>query len=173
MKRYIEKLAAFYHRRYELKVALLRPMNVYGPYDKFDPAIAHVLPARIGRAEEREDPFEVWGDRTATRDFIYVVDMVEAILRAVERAADGKPVNFSTGKLVTIRESVELILKLTGHAPKDLRFDPSKPTTIAARRLDLSHSKKRVGYSAAVPFEEGLRRTIDWYLTSSKAGAAT
>jgi GDP-L-fucose synthase len=163
MKRHTEKLAAFYGSRFGMKCALVRPTNVYGPWDKFDPQTSHVLPALIRRAVAKEDPYEVWGDGTAERDFVYVDDMVEALLIAMEKAdASARPVNFATGSLVTIRQSVELILSITGHKVTP-RFDASKPTTIPRRRLDLTHSKAHLGYGAKVPFEEGLRRTIDWY----------
>lgn len=162
MKRHTEKLGAWYASRFGMKVALVRPSNVYGPWDKLDPQTSHVLPALIRRAVAREDPFVVWGDGTAERDFIYVDDMVEALLLAMHRVTDAKPVNFATGSLVTIRQSVELILSITGHMVTPT-FDASKPMTIPRRCLDLTRSREVLGYSATVSLEEGLKRTIDWY----------
>ncbi|MBI4062698.1 MAG: NAD-dependent epimerase/dehydratase family protein [Elusimicrobia bacterium] len=163
MKRYAEKLAQFYHRRYGLRVALVRPTNVYGPYDKFDPETSHVLPALIRKAIERTDPYEVWGDGSNVRDFVYVTDMVQALLLAMERAVDGKPVNFGSGIPITVKKSVELILKLTGYSNARVIFDPAKPTAIPTRLLDLTYSKKVLGFQAQVSFEDGLKKTIDWY----------
>jgi len=168
MKRYIEKLCEFYHRRYQMKISILRPTNVYGPYDKFDFETSHVLPALIRRAIEKQNPFEVWGDGSAIRDFIYVDDMVEAMLRGLEKASDCSPINFGSGKPVTIKESVELILKISGQTSLKVQFDPSKPTTIPQRQVDLSRCRQVLGYEAQTPFEEGLKRTIDWYLKQSR-----
>lgn len=169
MKRYVEKLSEFYHRRYQMNIALIRPTNVFGPYDKFDLKTSHVLPALIRRAVERQNPYEVWGDGSAVRDFIYVADMVQAMLLALEKAADCKAVNFATGRLVSIKESVELILRYTGHTDAKLAFDPSKPTTIPKRLLDLTGAQEILGYEAKVSFEEGLKKTIDWYLSTKKS----
>ncbi len=170
MKRYIEKLATFYHRHYGLPIAVIRPTNVYGPGDKFDFATSHVLPALIRRAVERQQPFEVWGDGRAVRDFIYVDDLVDGLLRATERITDGSPVNLGSGQPVTIREAVEAVLRVAGHADADLRFDPSKPSTIPLRTIDLTRAEQVLGFRASVTLEEGLRRTVDWYRASSAAG---
>jgi GDP-L-fucose synthase len=163
MKRYIEKLAQFYYQRYGLKIAIVRPTNAYGPYDKFDPATSHVLPALIRRAVAKENPFEVWGDGTAVRDFIYVTDLVDAMLEILENCADCSAINIGSGKPVTIRESVELILKLTGNADAKVVFDASKPTTIPIRVVDLSKAESRLKFRPTISFEEGLQKTIDWY----------
>lgn len=162
MKRYIEKLAEFYYQRYGMKIALIRPTNVYGPYDKFDFATSHVLPALMRRAVEKQNPFEVWGDGSAVRDFIYVSDLVEALLLTLENYAECQPINIGSGQPVTIKESVELILKITGnHAPAI--YDASKPTTIPMRVVDLTKAETILGFKPKVSLEEGLRRTIDWY----------
>jgi GDP-L-fucose synthase len=162
MKRYIEKLAEFYHERYDLKIALIRPTNIYGPYDKFDFATSHVLPALIRRAVEQQNPFEVWGDGSAVRDFIYVSDLVEALLLALEKNATGKPINIGSGRAVTIKEAVELILELTGNRA-EIKYDPTKPTTIPFRMVDLTQQREVLGFQPKVSFEEGLQRTIAWY----------
>jgi len=162
MKRYIEKLAEFYYQRYDMKIALIRPTNVYGSYDKFDFATSHVLPALMRRAVEKQNPFEVWGDGSAVRDFIYVSDLVEALLLTLENYTECQPINIGSGQPVTIKESVELILKITGnHAPAI--YDASKPTTIPMRVVDLTKAETVLGFKPKVSLEEGLRRTIDWY----------
>lgn len=162
MKRYIEKLSMFYVNRYGRSIAIVRPTNIFGPLDKFDPETSHVLPALIRRALEGEDPFTVWGDGTAVREFIYVSDAVEALLLTLELAADGRPVNIGAKRSVTIRESVDSILKLIGRSPKVV-YDASQPSTIPARFVDWSRARDVLGWEPKVEFEEGLRRTIDWY----------
>lgn len=167
MKRYFEKLAEFYYRRYGLGVVLIRPTNVYGPYDKFDFETSHVLPALIRRAVEKQNPFEVWGDGTAVRDFIYVADMVDALLDAMERCLDCEAVNIGSGQPITIKECVEIILKLASHADAEVIYDTSKPTTIPVRIVDLTKARTLLSFQPKVSFEEGLRRTIAWYQEST------
>lgn len=163
MKRYFEKLAEFYYRRYGLKVILVRPTNVYGPYDKFEFETSHVLPALIRRAIEKQDPFEVWGDGSAVRDFIYVADMVDALLAGLEHLVGCDSVNIGSGQAVTIKESVEMILSLTGHTNAEVVYDATKPSTIPMRLVDLSKARTLLGFQPKVSFEEGLKRTINWY----------
>jgi GDP-L-fucose synthase len=166
MKRYIEKLALFYHKRYGLAVALVRPTNVYGPCDKFDFERSHVLPALIRRAVEKQDPFEVWGDGMAVRDFIYITDVVDALLAVLEKHANCDPINLGSGQPVTIRQCVETILRLTGHTKARVIYDFSKPSTIPARLVDLTKARTVLEFQPKVSFEEGLRRTIGWYRQS-------
>jgi len=162
MKRYIEKLAEFYYQRYGMKIALIRPTNIYGPYDKFDFETSHVLPALIRRSVEKQNPFEVWGDGSAVRDFIYVSDLVEALLLTLENYAECQPLNIGSGEPVTIKESVELILRLTEN-PAIAVYDASKPTTIPLRVVDLTKAETILGFKPKVSLEEGLKKTIDWY----------
>jgi GDP-L-fucose synthase len=164
MKRYVEKLAQFYYKRYGMQITLIRPTNVYGPYDKFDFGTSHVLPALIRRAVERQDPFVVWGDGTTVRDFIYVGDLVDALLVALEKCANCDPINLGSGQPLTIRESVDLILHLTGYRNANVLFDASQPTTIPTRLVDLTKARTLLAFQPKVPFEEGLRKTIDWYV---------
>lgn len=166
MKRYIEKLAQFYSMRYGMKIIIVRPTNVYGPYDKFDVETSHVLPALISRAVEKQNPFEVWGDGSAVRDFIYVTDAVDAILAALEHGGSCDPINIGSGQPVTIKESVETILKLAGHAHAKVIYDTSKPSTIPIRLVDLTKAKTLLCLQPKVSFEAGFRRTIEWYRES-------
>jgi GDP-L-fucose synthase len=163
MNRYIEKLAQFYYQRYGLKIAIARPTNAYGPYDKFDFATSHVLPALIRRAVQKENPFEVWGDGTAVRDFIYVTDLVNGLLAALEHCPNCDAINIGSGEAVSIKDAVEVTLKLTGHADAKVVYDASKPTTIPVRLVDLTKAKTLLNFQPQVSFEEGMRRTIEWY----------
>ena len=163
MKRYAEKLITFYHRRYGLKSAIVRPSNVYGPYDKFDPERSHVLPALIRRADSGENPLEVWGAGDEVRDFIYVTDFVRGLLLALEKCADAEPVNIASGRLTTIGECAEIILQQGGLTETQLQFDPSKPTTIPYRAVYTEDGNRRLGFEPEVSLEEGLRKTIEWY----------
>jgi len=170
MKRYAEKLATFYHQRYGLKAAIVRPSNVFGPYDKFDPERSHVLPALIRRVLAGENPLEVWGAGDEVRDFIYVSDFVQALLLAVEKCADARPVNVGSGRLTTIGECAEIIVRESGLPGVEIQFDPSKPTTIPYRAVEVTAGRDRLGFSPQTSLEEGLRKTIEWYRDSSPTG---
>ncbi len=169
MKRYAEKLATFYHHRYGVKCAIVRPSNVYGPRDKFDPERSHVLPALIRRVISGENPLEVWGAGDEVRDFMYVTDFVHALLLALERCADARPVNVGSGRLTTIKECAQIIVKESGLPGVKLRFDPTKPTTIPYRAIEVAAGQERLGFAPRVSLEDGLRETIEWYRSAGPA----
>jgi GDP-L-fucose synthase len=152
--------------QYGQRAVYLMPTNLYGPGDKFHPAVSHVIPALIKKCvdaqESGADHIEVWGTGSASREFLYVDDAAEGIVLAAERYDDPEPVNLGTNEERPIRELVELIAGLVGFGG-EIRWDTSKPDGQPRRRVDPSRAKERFGFEAQVPFEEGLRRTIDWY----------
>ncbi len=155
--------------QYGQKFAYLIPTNLYGPGDKFHPAVSHVIPARIKRcveAKERgEQKMDVWGTGTASREYLYVDDAAEAIVLAAEVYEGTEPVNLGTNHEVTIRETVESIARLVGY-DGDLVWDPTKPDGQPRRRVDPGRAEELFGWRAQMPFEQGLRNTIDWYLAN-------
>jgi GDP-L-fucose synthase len=159
-----------YRAQYGFDVIHLIPVNLYGPGDNFDPASSHVIPALIRKCVEAKasgaDHIEVWGTGSASREFLYVDDAAEGIVLATERYDDADPVNLGTGREVTIRELVELIVRLAGFEG-EVRWDASKPDGQPRRALDTSRARERFGFVARTPFEEGLQRTIDWYVGSA------
>ncbi len=156
--------------QYGQRFVYLIPTNLYGPGDKFHPSVSHVIPARIKRcveAKERgEATMDVWGTGNASREYLYVDDAAAAIVAAAERL-DGngpiEPINLGNNHEVTIRETVELIAKLVDYHG-ELVWDPSKPDGQPRRRVDPSRAETLFGWQAEMPFEEGMRRTIDWYM---------
>ena len=155
-----------YHRQYGLCSAFVLPVNLYGPWDNFDLESSHVIPALIRKcleAQERgERSLPVWGTGSPSREFLYVDDAAEGIVRAAEVMDEPTPINLGTGMEIRIRDLVELIAKLTGFKG-ELAWDASKPDGQPRRCLDTSRAKKLLGWEAKVGFEEGLRRTIEWY----------
>jgi GDP-L-fucose synthase len=145
----------------------LMPTNLYGPGDKFHPAVSHVIPALIKKCVDAKeggaDHVDVWGTGNASREFLYVDDAAEGIVLAAERYDDDQPVNLGTDEERPIKELVPLIADLVGFEG-EIRWDPTKPDGQPRRRVDPSRAKERFGFAAHVPFEVGLRRTIDWYL---------
>ena len=125
-----------------------------------------MIPALIRKCVEArlsgEHEIEVWGDGSPTREFIYVEDAAEGIVLGAERYNGDQPVNLGSGREISIRDLVELIAQLTGFSGK-IRWDTSKPNGQPRRGLDVSRAESLLGFRAAMPFEEGLRRTVDWY----------
>jgi GDP-L-fucose synthase len=155
-----------YRAQYGFDAIYLVPVNLYGPGDNFDPASSHVIPALIRKcvdARRADEPFiEVWGTGSASREFLYVDDAAEGIILAAELLGDGEPVNLGVGREISIRGLVDLIVRITGYRG-DVRWDASKPDGQPRRALDTSRALARFGFVARTPFEEGLRRTIEWY----------
>jgi GDP-L-fucose synthase len=155
--------------QYGQRFAYLIPTNLYGPGDKFHPSVSHVIPARIKRcveAKERgEEKMDVWGTGTASREYLYVDDATQAIVLAAELYEGTEPVNLGTNREVTIRETVELIATMVGY-DGELAWDPTKPDGQPRRRVDPIRAEQLFGWRAQMPFEEGLRATIDWYLAN-------
>jgi GDP-L-fucose synthase len=155
--------------QYGQRFAFLIPTNLYGPGDKFHPSVSHVIPALIKKCveatERGQSKVDVWGTGRASREYLYVDDAAEGILLAAEHDERGDPVNLGTDHEVTIRETVEHIARIVGF-DGDLVWDPTKPDGQPRRRVDASRAETRFGWRATMPFEEGLRRTIDWYLAN-------
>ena len=155
-----------YRRQYGLASAYVLPVNLYGPWDNFDLGTSHVIPALIRKCvEAREagaDHVTCWGTGSASREFLYVDDAAEGLLRAAEVMEEPTPVNLGTSAEITIRDLVALIARLSGFAG-EIRWDASKPDGQPRRCLDTERAERLLGWRAGVGLEEGLRRTIDWY----------
>ena len=157
------------HAQYGQRFSYLIPTNLYGPGDKFHPSVSHVIPALMKKCldavESGDDKIDVWGTGTASREYLYVEDAAEAIVLAAELHEGTEPINLGTDREVTIRETVETIARLVGFEG-ELRWDPSKPDGQPRRRVDASRAEQLLGWRAQMPFDEGLRRTLDWYLAN-------
>lgn len=155
-----------YRRQYGFNSVFLMPVNLYGPRDNFNPESSHVIPALIKKCFEAKasgaDSIEVWGDGSPTREFLYVEDAAEGIVLATERYNSPEPVNLGSGMEISIKDLVELIARLTGFEGK-LVWDTTKPNGQPRRRLNVERAEREFSFKARVGFEEGLRRTIDWY----------
>lgn len=158
--------AQAYRQQYGFNAIFLLPVNLYGPRDNFDLESSHVIPALIRKCIEAQESgqktVEVWGDGSPTREFLYVEDAAEGILLATERYNGPEPVNLGSGFEISIRDLAELIRRLTGFEG-ELIWDTSKPNGQPRRALDISRAEKYFGFRAKTNFEEGLRRTIEWY----------
>jgi GDP-L-fucose synthase len=162
--------AQAYRQQYGFNSIFLMPVNLYGPRDNFHPDSSHVIPALIKKCIEAKESgaesIEVWGDGSPTREFLYVEDAAEGILLATEKYNQPEPVNLGSGMEISIKDLVELIARLTGFEGR-LIWDASKPNGQPRRRLSVERAEREFGFKAQVDFEEGLRRTIDWYVAKT------
>jgi GDP-L-fucose synthase len=166
-----------YRQQYAFDAIHLLPVNLYGPHDNFDPASSHVIPALVRKCLEavETDAGEVvcWGTGNATREFLYVEDCADAIVRATEQYDRPEPVNLGAGFEISIRDLAELIASLTGFKGR-LTFDRTKPDGQPRRSLDVSRAKNSFGFAATTDFRTGLKRTIEWYkVERAKKAVAT
>jgi GDP-L-fucose synthase len=164
-----------YREQYGFNGIYLLPVNLYGPRDNFDLESSHVIPALIRKCIDAMDTpltsnlnpptITVWGTGRATREFLYVEDAAEGILLAVEKYDKPDPVNLGAGFEISIRDLVDLIAKLTGFNGK-IVWDASKPDGQPRRMLDVTKAEREFGFRAKVGLEEGLRETIEWYISN-------
>lgn len=158
-----------YHEQYGRNFIHLIPVNMYGEHDDFDPESSHVIPALLKKfieaKEKREHCVEVWGDGSASREFLYAGDCAVAIQSALENYNSPDPVNIGTGQEISIKNLVCLIRDIVGFKG-EIIFDPSKPNGQPRRCLDTSRAEREFGFKAKTSLEEGLTRTYNWYINS-------
>ena len=162
-----------YREQYGYNSIFLLPVNLYGPGDNFNPASSHVIPALIRKCLEAKEQgateIVAWGDGSPTREFIYVEDAAEGITLATERYNSSEPVNIGSGFEISIKDLTETIARLTGFTGT-IRWDTSKPNGQPRRKLDTTRAREAFGFEAKTDFEEGLKRTIDWYANERANG---
>lgn len=161
-KRMAEKLGMYYAQEFGMKVGIVRPYNAYGPRDHFDPATSHVIPALIKRVMDGETPVVVWGSGKQSRAFLYVEDLAEGMIAAIEKYPVPDPINLGTDEEITIAELINKVIKLTGINTKAV-FDKSKPDGSPRRNSDNAKAKEKIGFTAPTQLDEGLKKTIDYY----------
>ena len=159
MKRYGEKLCEFYSTKVKnpMQCLIIRPSNVYGPYDDFNPDTSHVMAALIKKYSDKQDPFEVWGDGEDVRDFIYVDDFVNDVLALTEKVDKFDIFNVGYGKGFSINRILELL------DVKNIKYLKGKPSTVKKRLLDTGKIDKLLGERIWSDIESGMRKTIKWY----------
>ena len=155
-----------YRAQYGLNSIFLLPLNLYGPRDNFNPKSSHVIPALIKKFMEVKDRGEeevvCWGTGKPTRGFLYVEDAAEGILLATEKYNKSDPINLGTVLEISIKDLAELIARLVEFKGK-IKWDTSKPDGQPRRKLDTSRAEREFGFKAKMDFEEGMKRTIEWY----------
>jgi GDP-L-fucose synthase len=161
-----------YRAQYGFKSIYLLPTNLYGPGDNFDERSSHVIPALIRKCVEAIETgsrsIDVWGDGSASREFLFVDDAARAIALATATYDGPEPVNIGAGHEITIRQLVEIIRDFSGFRGQ-IRWDTTKPNGQPRRCLDTSRAERLFGFRASTSFEEGLRQTVDWYRASRES----
>lgn len=160
-KRMAEMQCQAYYEQYGTdRFAVVRPCNVYGPGDNFDPDNAMVIPTLMMRIARQEDPVLIWGDGTAVRDFLYSADAAEGVLRALHFGTRGSFVNLGSGLGYTVRELVET---LRSFLTFNYQFDTTKPAGFPRRVMDMSRAREWIGFEAQTSLRDGLEKTWQWF----------
>lgn len=156
-----------YRQEYDFNSIYLLPVNLYGPGDNFSEKSSHVIPALIKKCLDAKDSgapaITVWGTGKATREFLYVDDAAQGIVLAAEKYNGAEPVNLGAHREISIKELAELIVRLTGYRGK-IVWDVSKPDGQPRRKLDITRAQKEFGFKAKIELEDGIKKTIQWYL---------
>lgn len=144
------------------KISIVRPANVYGPYDNFVGDSAMVIPSLIRRVIDGTNPLTVWGNGAPIRDFIYASDVARGMMLTVEKGIN-KPLNLGSGKGVRIKEIAEIIASCAPGGPFEIVWDTTKPQGDAKRLLDTTRAKELLGFTPRTSLEDGIKQTIEWY----------
>lgn len=168
MKRFSEIMCEMYSEKIKkpMQTVVVRPGNLYGPFDKYTWEESKVIAALIRRAIERHDPFVVWGDGLDVKDFLYVEDFVDGLLLAFEREQSYQPLNIASGQPVTIRDVMGAILEAADYKEAPVQYDASKPTMIPKRMIDIGRMQKLTGWAPQTSLSEGIKKTVSWYRTA-------
>jgi len=155
-----------YRQQYDFKSIVLVQTNLYGPRDNFDPNSSHVIPSLIKKIRDAKitnsSKVEVWGDGSPSRDFLYVDDAAIAAVLAAENYETSEPLNIGSGKEITIKELVQLIIKLMD-ADVEIVWNKQKPNGQPRRCVSIEKAKKEIGFTPKIDIEDGLKRTIEWF----------
>ena len=146
-----------------MDTVVLRPGNLYGPFDKFDWKESKVIAALIRRAIERHDPIIIWGDGSDIKDFLYIADFVEGALLAMSSNGSVKLFNIASGKATTIRDVLSLVLVAAEYEDAKLEYDVSKPTMIPKRMINVSRAEKILGWKPRTSLADGIKTTVNWF----------
>jgi GDP-L-fucose synthase len=165
MKYFSEQICQMYAERVKnpMQLSVIRPGNMYGPYDDFEWESSHVLPAFIRRIVERHQPISVWGDGKDIKDLIYVDDVVDGIFLALQGSHQYDAFNIASGKSYCLRDILTLMQDIDGYTEADVEYDDSKPTMIPIRLISVDKAREQLNFSAKTSIRDGLELTLQWY----------
>jgi nucleoside-diphosphate-sugar epimerase len=157
-----EMALSAYHRQYGLKTSCVRIFTAYGPRENE----THAIIALIAKAFVNMDPYIIWGTGNQDRNFTYVQDIVDALILASEKIIDGSPVNAGREDRLTLNKAAETLFKITKWTPKRISHDLSKPEGVASRAADLTRARSLLKWEPTVGYEDGFKKTVDWYFAN-------
>ncbi len=165
MKIFTEKMCEMYSTKIKqpMTTIIVRPGNIYGPYDDFGWESSHVIPALIRKVVERQTPLEVWGDGNDIKDFIFVEDLAEGLISSMEKIDKFDQLNIGGGEPVTIKDVLQAITEVDDFKNPNIVFNSSKPTMIPIRLIDTSKARKELHFTPKISLKEGIQKTIEWY----------
>jgi len=162
-----EMALSAYHRQYGMKTAAVRIFTAYGPRENE----THAIIALIAKAFIKQDPYVIWGTGAQDRNFTYVQDIVDALLLASEKIEDGSPLNAGRDDRLTLNEAAEMVFDIVNWRPEKISHDLTKPQGVASRAADLTKARTQYKWEPKVGYQEGFRKTIDWYFENKKKTA--
>ena len=162
--RYMEQLASLYTITYGMKIIVFRPTSLYGPYDKFEDDVAHVIPGLIKKALRKDDPLEIWGSPNVVRDFLYIQDFIDDIVYSLthDDIPANSPINVCSGSPLTILEAAGIIVQVCGYKP-EIVWNAHKPSAIPYRTIDDTKYQCYFEKSKRTSFADGVQKSVDWY----------
>ncbi|MCM8797336.1 MAG: NAD-dependent epimerase/dehydratase family protein [Candidatus Omnitrophica bacterium] len=165
MKRFTEILCRLYAQKLKdpMPTIVVRPSNIYGPYDDFDFATSHMMAATIRKVVERHNPIRIWGTGDDIRDLIYIDDFIDGLLLAAEKLNTFDTVNIAQGKAYSLKEILKMALEIDGYQDAEIVFDRTKPSMIPVRLIDTEKAERILGFKPKTEITEGITKTISWY----------
>jgi GDP-L-fucose synthase len=166
MKRFSEIICEIYSKKIKnsMKTIVIRPGNLYGPHDKFDLEKAKVIPALITKVANRHNPINVWGNGEDLKDFLYIEDFCRILIKIINKKnIDFDIFNIASGKSITIKQVLKILIKIENLKKIKILYDTSKPTMIPKRLINISKIKKEFKYKRFTAIKEGLKKTLNWY----------
>ena len=169
-KRIMHTHSLSYRKQYDFNSIMVILTNLYGPLDNFKKDTSHVIAALIRRFHEaminNEQEVMVWGNGDSTRDFCYINDIANGIILAAENYNDSEPLNLASGKETSIKEVVNIIKEQMNYKGK-ITWDAKKPIGPNRRNVSIELARKKINYNPKVSLEEGIKKTINWYLETN------
>ena len=162
-KRISELQCQSFYKEYGDDITIVRPSNTFGPYDIFDEENSHVISAFIKKAVKKTNPFQIWGNGEQIREFVYAEDVAEGMILAMEKQGKADPINLAGGTAIKIKKLAEIITSILEYNP-ELKFDVTKPAGHLKRILNSEKSRRVLGFKPKTDLEEGLKKTIEWYI---------
>lgn len=165
MKLYSEQMVQHYSSLsgQSMQTLIIRPANLYGPFDKFSPTESKVIPALVRRAVHREDPFVIWGEGRDVKDFLYISDFVAALVKSLALNSGQEIINLASGDSVSLREILPKILQSADHTNATVEYDTNRPSMIPVRRISIVKAKRLLDWAPTVRLDEGIALTVEWY----------